>query len=253
MSMKRIGSLVMALWQPPVCRGCGERQSIFAPTLPQVLCPRCATRWATRMKAICPRCGKAYVQCSCMPVALSEAGVRNAVKLSTYRADTKELTERLVLRCKDVNDRALLEFLAADLTLPTFRAWQALEVAAESSVTCFVPRRPQAVREIGHDQARELARALARRMDLACKGLLRHAAHGRQQKALDAEQRRENAACSYRLAKGARVKGKTVLLVDDICTTGASLAACAKLLYDAGADHVVAVCVAVSEQRQTDD
>ena len=43
--------------------------------------------------------------------------------------------------------------------------------------------------------------------------------------------------------------GKRVLLIDDICTTGATLSECARVLKDAGAESVV--CAAVSKTRRT--
>jgi predicted amidophosphoribosyltransferase len=55
------------------------------------------------------------------------------------------------------------------------------------------------------------------------------------------EERRANASGSYRVLRGELVKGKRILLVDDICTSGATLSECAGLLLEAGAGSVDAV------------
>ena len=46
------------------------------------------------------------------------------------------------------------------------------------------------------------------------------------------------------------VKDKTVILVDDIVTTGSSMAACARLLYSAGAYSVLGVSIGITEKKQ---
>lgn len=238
---------IEALLFPPICRVCGERMSIFAPTLPGVLCPDCAKAWREAAESVCPRCGESRSHCRCAPTALTAAGCDCLVKLTRYRAHQHGVPERLILRCKDVNDRALFAHLAAELMLPTFRALQASGTALEDVVLTYAPRRIGVAITVGHDQAKQLARALARGLGVPCVGALRRARDGAQQKELSAAERQENAAHSYAVRASEAWRGKTVLLVDDICTTGASLAACTHLLLEGGAAHVIAVCVAVTE------
>lgn len=248
--MKRIIAWLTALLFPPICRHCGKRQSIFAPRLPQPLCPDCLGAWAKRMQKSCPDCGQVYSRCPCMPQALHEAGCTDLVKLAEYRVGAEGVGERMLLRCKDVRDRALFDFLASDLTLPTFRALQSLGILAEQTVVTFVPRRASAVRRIGHDQAKELARALAARLSLPCERLICRQGRADEQKSLDAQERVQSAARSFALRKHADVRGRTVVLLDDICTTGASLARCTELLQKGGATRVIAVCVAWVPKRK---
>ena len=249
--MKRMVAWLTALLFPPICRHCGKRQSIFAPRFPQPLCPDCLDAWARRMQRSCPDCGQVYSRCPCMPSVLREAGCTDLVKLVEYRAGKRDVGERILLRCKDVRDRALFDFVAADLTLPAFRALQSLGTPAGQPVVTFVPRRASAVRRIGHDQAKELAHALAKRLSLPCMPLICRRGKADEQKQLGAEQRLQSAARSFALRESVDVLGKTVVLVDDICTTGASLARCTALLREGGAARVIAVCVAWTPKRET--
>jgi predicted amidophosphoribosyltransferase len=113
-----------------------------------------------------------------------------------------------------------------------------------------VPRRRAAVKAIGHDHARQIALFLADEMGLSLSAAIRRRPLTHQQKELSAAAREQNAAKSFELDASDTVVGKTVILVDDVCTTGTSLAACASLLKQAGAMRVVCAVVAKTEQNK---
>lgn len=64
------------------------------------------------------------------------------------------------------------------------------------------------------------------------------------QKELSIRKRAENAKNSFRPAKNIDVKGKRIILIDDVCTTGSTLSACAEILLNAGAKDVAAAVFA---------
>ena len=66
---------------------------------------------------------------------------------------------------------------------------------------------------------------------------------------LPLDERLANAAGAFRAQEPELVEGKRVLLVDDVITTGATAAACAQALLDAGAHSVFAVAMAVTENE----
>lgn len=66
----------------------------------------------------------------------------------------------------------------------------------------------------------------------------------KEQKGLSAKNRLINAQSAFYLKSGFDFSGKTVVVLDDVCTTGATLSACAKLLLDAGAKEVIAAVFA---------
>ena len=98
-------------------------------------------------------------------------------------------------------------------------------------------------RRRGYNQAELLARALAERLGIECHPpLLVKRAEREAQSKLRRAARTANVRGVF--AASPRVKGRKVLLVDDICTTGATLRACATALRREGAARVCAVAVA---------
>jgi ComF family protein len=105
-----------------------------------------------------------------------------------------------------------------------------------------VPPRPEKVQSGKLDQVGSLAAALARLGFRSIRPLERLPG-GKQQKLLDRVERLKNASASYACVSSVPIHGNVVLL-DDVCTTGATLEACAKLLTQAGAVVVGAVVLA---------
>lgn len=102
----------------------------------------------------------------------------------------------------------------------------------------------------GYDQAQKLAMDLARLRGVECRRLVRKVRHNKAQSTIsDAAKRRANAKGAYKCIEPEMVRGKCILLVDDIVTTGATLSSCAAVLKQAGAASVEAVTLARSEKE----
>jgi predicted amidophosphoribosyltransferase len=97
----------------------------------------------------------------------------------------------------------------------------------------------------GYDQARILAEATARNLRLPAARLLKKTRHTRPQSSLaSAAQRRKNASGAYCCIAPETARGKTVLVIDDIVTSGATMAECAAVLKAAGCTGVYAASAA---------
>ena len=105
-----------------------------------------------------------------------------------------------------------------------------------------VPMSRAKERKRGYNQAERLARALSRRIDVKCELLLTKRGERATQSLLPRAERAKNVRGAFEGSP--RSKGRSVLLVDDICTTGETLRACASELLRAGAARVAAVTVA---------
>lgn len=116
---------------------------------------------------------------------------------------------------------------------------------------CEVPLSKQRRRERGYDQSRLLAKELAKNLKLPYAGLLGKPKSNQIQHELSFEQRWENVKGVYRLKKNASVSGKTVLLCDDIVTSGATMWEAAGVLLWHGAKAVYGVCFCRAMKRET--
>lgn len=149
--------------------------------------------------------------------------------------------DRLLPRFKFHQDLAagrLLSGLMATRLPPTrWAAWQ-------SAVLVPVPLHRGRLRRRGYDQALELARPLARGLDMSLSArLLQRTRHTSAQSSLDADERRDNLRDAFSVAAA---PPPHVVLVDDVMTTGATLHAAAEVLLAAGTRRVDAwVCARV--------
>ena len=171
--------------------------------------------------APCPGCAAELRPAPALP---APPGVVSCVALLAYDGAGRELVARLKYR----NARASVPFLA--------RGMAALAPPGIDMVT-WAQTTPARVRARGFDQAQLLAGAVARRLGVPCRPLLRRGS-GPAQTGRDALARHAGPGFSARR----RIEGRRVLLVDDVVTTGATVAAAGRALAEAGAAevHVVA-------------
>ena len=237
--LRAIGKETVRFFYPLECLSCGERLS----SLENALCPVCAGRFAEERMTLCKRCEKEHDQCRCPVEGIPQ------MHLAPYH---EALTKKLILTAKDHDYADLTTYMSRALADRIERE----ERPSENTVVCYVPRAPEKVRDTGVDQSRSLASALAETLGLPLVGpLRRNRAEGvlffrspTEQKLLSPYERKLAADRTYRLHPhaNAMVAGKRVYLVDDVITTGATVAACASLLKSAGAASVVAISVAKS-------
>ena len=109
-----------------------------------------------------------------------------------------------------------------------------------------VPLHAEREQARGFNQATLIARALARATSLPMDeiSLVRDKHAKRHRAGMDAKGRRETVADAFRVIHPALVAGESVLLVDDVFTTGATVSSCASVLLDAGAVEVYVLTLA---------
>lgn len=131
--------------------------------------------------------------------------------------------KKLLYAVKSNADRKMIRFLA-ELMIKV----NGIDPKSFDAVT-FVPRSAKNRRRYGYDQSKELAKAVSNLFDLPLIAPLKRL-KGQPQKLLSSAKRFENIKNLYQINKLPDPLPKRVLLIDDICTTGATLSACASIL-----------------------
>ncbi len=228
-----VGSLLDLLFPPRcvVCRQVGTW-----------LCPECANQIPLLLGPVCPCCGVATpngMLCrACQETPLRLEGIRSVASLrGPVRAAIHYLKYRHARELAD----PLGELMA--------RYWWQNPLPAEVIVP--VPLHPSRLRRRGYNQAALLAWALSRRIGLPMEeDALCRVRDTASQMRLKAADRRRNVEDAFRCTTD-RLSGRRVLLVDDVCTTGATLEACADALRRGGAREVWALTLARTFDRMT--
>ena len=104
----------------------------------------------------------------------------------------------------------------------------------------------------GFNQAELLADVLAARLGFAKLNAVRRRKATPPQAGLTGAQRRKNMSGAFKVRNADRIRGKRILLVDDVLTTGSTAAACARALKRAGAAYVAVITVARADRRMVD-
>lgn len=103
----------------------------------------------------------------------------------------------------------------------------------------------KAKRMRGYNQSEIMARQIADRLFIPCREILIKTKDTPKQHHLASESRRKNLADAIALKDGTDIKHKTVLIIDDIKTTGSTLFVCENVLLFAGATDVFCAVAAV--------
>ncbi len=125
-----------------------------------------------------------------------------------------------------------------------------IELGLQADLLLPVPLHRRKLRERGYNQADAIARGM--QMVMKCDlttDLLRRARFTVSQTTLTLEERKKNMENAFEVvpSRTLMVKGASVIIVDDVLTTGATLISCATALREAGVERVIAASVALAE------
>ncbi len=159
--------------------------------------------------------------------------------------DRSAVQNRLIYRLKNGNARRETVFAASQMLVQLKGVLRTCGAESGEAVVTYLPRATRTRLQTGTDQARALAAELSRQSGIPMQSLIaRRWYANRAQKTLSPEGRLKNAKRAYVARKRADCRGKTVVLADDLVTTGAGMATAARILHRMGAKRVICLCVA---------
>lgn len=116
--------------------------------------------------------------------------------------------------------------------------YDAVKEYEEADIISYVPVSFLRKLKRGYDQSKLLAEYVAKRMNKDSKPTLIKIRHNRKQSTLDETEKQKNVKGAYK-AIDANVKGKRIILIDDVVTTGSTIMECGKTLIGAGAKKII--------------
>ena len=228
---------LLSLLYPPHCASCGCSLHKGDNVENQHLCTRCWRGIKPPPEHLCPMCSHPMVGTTlCSNCHDRSWHLSSIVAASRYAG----VAEELIKRFKYGRDRTLAPALG-DLL---FGAMSDPRLAGKPfDAVVPVPLHSLREREREFNQSALLAAMLSKRLGSPVHHLLRRVRSTDPQAGLDREERMRNLKGAFEIRK-ASVNGLSLLLVDDVTTTGTTLDACAEVLREAGAKEVCAVVVA---------
>ncbi len=226
----------LRLIYPPKCIFCGTivENDRFA------VCAEC-TRTTPENKRACAVCGTPldtiYGPLLCTTCAKKKRPFQRAYVPFVY----KDAVRSSILGFKFGGKRA---------RAVTFAAYMLLKMRAQGAerpdVITFVPLHFIRLGMRGYNQAALLAYALGDMLDVPALPLLRKKHHTPPQSKRSKRERQNALRDAFSFRKEADIRGKRILLIDDVITTGATLSACARILRQNGAKHIEIATIAAT-------
>ena len=185
-------------------------------------CPLCGTDFDTLLD-ICPQC-----------VKQSRPWTRGGAPLK-FEGNSREIVHHFKYNSKLVLSR----FLVPEMVFYLRR-----KLTENFSAVTMVPLHWSRQWKRGYNQAEVLAAGIAEEMSIPCLSLLKRSSSRSAQALKNKAQRQKNISGIFHVPKKKYIPKGTILLIDDVMTTGTTLAACTGALLEAGADEVCVLTAA---------
>jgi ComF family protein len=218
---------------PPRCSFCGEPREGL---IPAGVCSACLGHFRRVAPPRCPRCGVGFASDVgedhlCSDCLGGNGHFTKARALAHYEGILPEIISRFKYRGDSRLAKPLGDLLA-DYEDPDFSF-------RDYRLVVPVPLHPRRLRRRGFNQSLLLARRISRRYSLPLNfTALRRIRATAPQTELSGAERQKNIRGAFAVFHEKTIAEKTILLIDDVFTTGATVEECAKVLLKAGARQV---------------
>lgn len=219
------------------CKYCGEL-IYFGETL----CEECKSDLPRITGEKCKYCGVGKDRCSCKNAKMKYDGICAPF----YYEKTIETAIR---RYKFADKPYIAKVLAKDAA----EAVRSDFADTEFDFIDFIPFSKNQSKKRKYNPAAEIAREMSKILGIPIQNVLTKPFETETQHISGAFYRKGNVAGAYDISENIDLQGKTVLLVDDIKTTGSTLNECARVLKIAGADKVYCAVAALTAKKKSEN
>jgi len=235
-SWGKLGELLLFPSSCQICKALLEKRG------ERIVCLDCLGRLKATIRPFCLCCGRFFDGAGephlCADCLGSRPPFTRHRSGATYEGIAKDIILLYKYRGFEVLSGVLADFLIRSLGREE-DLWSGVEAVVP------VPLHPAKEKSRGFNQARLLAKRLAKHKNIPLQaGRLVKVRRTDAQTSLDARARATNLKGAFEVRKNAGIKGKIVLLVDDVYTTGSTIRECSAVLKKAGVEEVRAITVA---------
>lgn len=225
---------------PRRCPVCGE---IVKPA-GSLICTACFRELSFVRSPVCKKCGKEIVN-ETMEYCDDCASHRHAFEYGVALVNYNETARKSMVQIKYKNKREYLDFYGAALVARHEKTIRRMQVDA----IVPIPVHRSRMRNRGFNQAEVLGEIISDRLEIPMEnGILKRMKRTLPQKELSAAERLKNLSGAFQAGEipaGIR----SVLLVDDIYTTGSTIEACSRVLRQAGVERIYFAVICMTGGR----
>ena len=267
---KKLLTVIRNLIFVPKCVSCEARLSPIPEkgnmTYDRIcFCKSCGEKWSRAKAQMCPVCGNISEDCTCAPKFFFDRQP-NIPSLCFYHPDSYDAQSKMIITLKRRNDDELFEFLAIELYPKLKKTLDNMAIDGKNCIFTWVPRTDRSAAKSGFDQGKKLSEQLSRLFGASSYPLFLRIG-GREQKKLNRQNRKKNAQRSIKLNLPMRklpvkfregelsdlLRGKNVVIIDDVLTSGATLRCASELLKSQGVARTVVACIAKTQEKTAKD
>jgi ComF family protein len=233
--LKYFGASLLEFFLPRMCLFCGVP---VGETAAVAVCPECEAQITWVASPLCTCCGRVFEDRegpdrACGDCQADPPPFTRARAAALYDGPVAQA----VTRFKFSRQLALLPVMQHWLQRPL-----CLELVAAADLLAPVPLHPKRIKNRGFNQSLFLAQGFPGAA--VVREALVRTRHTPPQVGLNPKERRDNVKGAFAVTDPARVQGQSVLLIDDLYTTGSTVKECARVLRKAGARRVDVLTVA---------
>jgi ComF family protein len=233
--LKYFGASLLEFFLPRMCLFCGVP---VGETAVVAVCPDCEAQITWVASPLCTCCGRVFASRDgadrvCGDCQTDPPPFARARAAALYDGPVAQA----ITRFKFSRQLALLPVMQHWLKRPL-----SLELVAAADLLAPVPLHPKRIKNRGFNQSLFLAQGFPGA--LVAREVVVRTRHTPPQVGLNPKERQDNVKGAFAVTDPARVKDKSVLLIDDLYTTGSTVKECARVLLKAGARRVEVLTVA---------